>query len=189
MLRDFPAFDPGKFLTAWCEARFRSGEGGRGGLSQALLDFLADPETGKRAMLDGEWMHAATRLAKSLATRLEKGGKSDGKTAGLLKKLRPQHRQVEQAAQCGADRGQARRQSRELFENNLMAQHKILLGLLRWVDHVAEAGLALDERQVAVPALQAHEGSAALIDAGKALASRGEFQDWYRGDRKMNCRS
>ncbi len=140
-------------------------------------------------MLDGEWLHAGVRLAKSLATRLEQGGKSDGKTAGLLKNLRAQRERVEQA---GADAeliaAKLEGTSRALFESNFLAQHKILLGLLRWVEHVAEASIALDANDQAAVSqhVLALQEQLALIDAGKTLASCGEFQDWYRGDRKMN---
>jgi hypothetical protein len=191
MLRDFPAFDPGRFLTAWCEQRFGSeAQAAEAVYRQHFSTFLADPATGRRAMLDGEWMHAGTRLAKSLVTRLAKGGPSDGTAAGLLKKLRPQL-DVQHGVGVGAQElaGRLDGNAREFFENNLLAQHQIMLGLLHWVEHVAEADLALDAGDAAEVArhVQATKEATALIEAGKALASRGEFQDWYRGDRKMNC--
>jgi hypothetical protein len=190
MLRDFSAFDPDKFLTAWCEARFgMQAKDAESAYRKHFASFVADPATGKRAMLDGECLHAGVRLAKSLATRMEQGGKSDGKTAGLLKQLRAQRERVEQA---GADAeliaAKLEGTSRALFESNFLAQHKIMLGLLRWVEHVAEASIALDANDHAAVSqhVLALQEPLALIDAGKALASRGEFQDWYRGDRKMN---
>lgn len=191
MLRDFPAFDPGKFLTGWCEQHF----GGDAKAAEAIYrkhfsTFLADPATGERAMLDGEWMHAGVRLAKSLAARMEKGGKSDGKGAGLLKELRPQlGTQYGVGGAANELAGRLEGGAREFFENNLIAQHKIMYGLLRWVEHVAEADVALDGGDVAEVTrhIQATKEATALIEAGKALASRGEFKDWYRGDRKMNC--
>lgn len=190
MLRDFPAFDPDKFLTRWCEARFGDqAKAAESAYRKHFASFVAEPATGRRALLDGECVHAGVRLAKSLATRLEKGGKPDGKTAGLLKALQAQRQRVEKAgadAERIADKLEGT--SRELFESNFVAQHKILLGLLRWVEHVAEAGIALDagDRAAVSRHVQALQEPLALIDAGKTLASRGEFQDWYRGDRKMN---
>lgn len=191
MLRDFPSFDPRKYLTAWCEQHFGAeAKAAEAIYRQHFSTFLADPATSKRAMLDGEWMHAGTRLAKSLATRMEKGGKSDGKTAGLLKKLRPQLETQQGLGSQAADLApKLETGAREFFESNLLAQHKILLGLLTWVDHVAEADLALDAGDVAEVTrhIQATKDGTALIESGKVLASRGEFKDWYRGDRKMNC--
>ena len=191
MLRDFPAFGPGKFLTAWCEQHFgREAKAAEAVYRKHFSTFLADPATGKRAMLDGEWMHAGTRLAKALATRMEKGSKSDGKTAGLLKKLRPQL-ETQHSVGVAANElaGRLEDGAREFFENNLIAQHKIMMGLLCWVEHVAEADVALDAGDAAEVTrhVQATKEATALIEAGKALASRGDFKDWYRGDRKMNC--
>jgi hypothetical protein len=191
MLRDFDAFDPGAYLTAWCGQHFGGeAEAAEAVYRQHFATFLADPATGKRALLDGEWMSAGVKLAKALATRMEKVSKSDGKTAGLLKKLRPQldmQRGVGVKAEELA--GRLDGETRTFFENNLMAQHKIMLGLLCWVEHVAEADLALDagEAAEATRHIQATKEGLALIASGKALASRGEFADWYRGDRKMNC--
>jgi len=190
MLRDFPAFDPDRFLTQWCEARFGDqAKAAESAYRKHFASFVADPATGKRALLDGECVHTGVRLAKSLAARLEKGGKPDGKTAGLLKGLKAQRLRVEEAG-ADADRIAASLEgsSRVLFESNFLAQHRIMLGLLRWVEHVAEASIALDEDNRAAVSrhVRALQEALAMIDAGKALASRGEFQDWYRGDRKMN---
>lgn len=190
MLRDFSAFDPDRFLTQWCEARFGDqAKAAESAYRKHFASFVADPATGKRALLDGECVHTGVRLAKSLAARLEKGGKSDGKTAGLLKAWKAQRTRVEEAG-ADADRIAANLEGsgRVLFESNFLAQHKIMLGLLRWVEHVAEASIALDEgnRAAVSQHVQALQEPLALIDAGKSLASRGEFQDWYRGDRKMN---
>jgi len=194
MLRDFPSFDPDRFLTQWCEARFGAqAKAAEAAYRKHFASFVADPATGKRALLDGECVHTGVRLAKTLAARLEKGGKpggkSDGKTAGLLKRVQVQRAQVEQAgAEAESIAARLDGSSRALFESNYLAQHKIMLGLLRWVEHVAEASSALDagDRPAVSRHVQALREPLALIDAGKSLASRGEFQDWYRGDRKMN---
>jgi len=191
MLRDFAAFDPGEFLTAWCEQRFGSEAKAAEDLYRKHFStFLADPATGKRAMLDGEWMHAGVRLAKGLAARLHKGVPSDGTAAGLLRKLHPQI-EIQYAVGVGAQElaGRLEGNAREFLENNLIAQHQIMLGLLCWVEHVAEADAALDRGDAAEARrrIEATREATALIAAGKALASRGEFADWYRGDRKMNC--
>lgn len=190
MLRDFPAFDPDAFLAAWCAARFGTqAEAAESAYRRLFASFVADPATGQRALLDGECLHAGVRLAKSLATRREAGGPGDGKTAGLLKKLRGQREQVEQAG-ADADRiaAQLDGPSRLFFESNFLAQQQIMLGLLRWVEQVATAHLALDrgDRAAVAAHVRALAEPLALIAAGQALASRGAFQDWYRGDRKMN---
>ncbi len=194
LLRDFKAFDPGKYLTAWCEQHFGSeAPAAEAVYRQHFSTFVADHSTGSRAMLDGEWMFAGVKLAKALAGRLEKGGaaEADGKaTKALLKKLRPQLETqlgLDSAAQALA--GRLNGGAKEFFENNLLAQHEILLGLLRWVESVAKADLAFDAGDAAavLKEIRASKEGSALITAGKALAARGEFADWYRGDRKMNC--
>lgn len=78
--------------------------------------------------------------------------------------------------------------AKRLFENNLVAQYKILHGLLAWLEHCLEGGLALHKGQSADGAAKLREAKAAFaeIRQGQALASRGVWENWYRGDRKMN---
>jgi len=191
MLRDFKSFDPRKFLTAWCEQRFgKEAKTAEAVYRTHFSTFLADPKTRRRAMLDGEWKAAGARLATALLARLEKGGKSSGTAKELLNKLRPQ---LETQYRVGREARELLPrldgEAREFFENNLVAQHKIMLGLLQFAESVAQADLALDAGDVEEVKrhIQATKEATALIEAGKALASRGEFKDWYRGDRKMNC--
>jgi len=191
MLRDFKSFDPAKFLTAWCEQHFgKEAKAAEAVYRKHFSSFLADSTTGQRRMLDGEWKHMGARLATSLVTRMEKGGKSGGKTKDMLTKLRPQL-QTQESVGAGAKElvAKLKGEAREFFEVNLVAQHKIMLGLLRYAESVLEADLALDAGEVedVKRHIQATKEATALIEAGKALASRGEFKDWYRGDRKMNC--
>ncbi len=191
LLRDFQSFDPRKFLTEWCEQHFgKEAKAAESAYRKHFSTFLADAKTGKRAMLDGEWKHADARLATDLLARLEKGGKSANKTKELLEKLRPQLEIQHQVARETSELlPRLEGESREFFENNLVAQHKIMLGLLRFAEAVLEAHLALDvgEEDAVKRHIQATKEATALIEDGKALAGRGEFKDWYRGDRKMNC--
>ncbi|MCX7010780.1 MAG: glycosyl hydrolase 115 family protein [Kiritimatiellaeota bacterium] len=197
MLRDFDTFDPDKFLAAWCAERFGTqAKEVETAYRQLFASFVADPATGKRALLDGEWLHAGTALAKGLQAKLEKKtkpvGKSKVKSASAGKLLKQVHPQLEKIARAGtgaeALAGQLAVANRELFESNFLAQQKIILGLLRWVEAVAEADAAQDAGDAS--AVARHIGKTkdalALIEAGKALASRGEFKDWFRGDKKMN---
>jgi len=160
MLRDFSAFDPRKFLTAWCEQHFGAqAKPAEDAYRKLFASFLADK--GKRAMLDGEWMHAASKAAKGDKT--------------LLKKAKTQREKVEQAG-ANADQIAAKLEGadREFFESNFMSQQKIMLGLLRWHECAASQNVT------------GMRDALALITLGKALASRDEFRDWFRGDRKMN---
>ena len=190
MLRDFPAFDPDRFLAAWCAARFGAqAKAAEAAYRQLFASAVAGPPGQGPAMLDGEWRKTGVALAKALQLRLEAGGRAAGKNDGVLKKLRVQRERVEQAG-ANADRIAAglAGPDREFFESNFMAQQKIMLGLLRWVEDIAEAGVALDagDRASVARHIETSKQALALLESGKALASRGEFKEWYRGDRKMN---
>ncbi|MCX7886373.1 MAG: glycosyl hydrolase 115 family protein [Verrucomicrobiae bacterium] len=191
MLRDFKAFDPRKFMAEWCEDRFGSeAKAVESVYCKHFSSFVADPKTGQRAMLDGEWKRTGLRLATNLLVQLETGVKSSRKPKGILSRLRPQLEiQYQVASEISNLLPRLTGENREFFESNLVAQHKIMLGLLRFAEAVAEADLAFDAGEL--EELKRHtQGTAeaiALIESGKALASRGEFRDWYRGDRKMNC--
>jgi hypothetical protein len=197
MLRDFPAFDPDQFLTAWCQARFGSeARAAEAAYRGHFASFVADAKTNRRALLDGKLLHLGIDESQSLLARLAKQPVSGSKklkavpAKDLLKELRPQ---LERTQLAGAD---ARRIAsalqdgdRAFFESNFLAQHKIMLGLLQWAVHVAEASCAMEDQDqnALLQSLKTANDALALIGEGKALATRGEFADWYRGDRKMNC--
>jgi hypothetical protein len=79
-------------------------------------------------------------------------------------------------------------QKKRFLETNLLAQQKILLGLLEWVESGAQATLAFKQKdsvQVKKEMLKS-VNAFKLIREGQALATQTIFKDWYRGDRKMN---
>ena len=189
MLRAFPAFDPDAWLSAWCKAHFGGqAEAAEAAYRQLFASAVAGPD-GKVAPLDGEWRKTGEAMAGELLARLEHGTRPSGKYAGAAASARAQRQRVEQAG-AGADRIAAALEGadRAFFESNFMAQQKLMLGLLVWVEQAAGAEAALDagDRAGAVRCIEATRKGVALMEAGKALASRGEFADWYRGDRKMN---
>jgi len=77
---------------------------------------------------------------------------------------------------------------RRFFETNFLAQWKILVGLLRWLERSLESGLSLQDGQGAEALARLREAEAEFqtMREGKALASRGKWRHWYRGDKKMN---
>ena len=74
------------------------------------------------------------------------------------------------------------------FENNYQAQVLILSGISEWLQNVLKANLALQENDQAACQQNLQEAVKALekVEQGKALASRGKWEHWYRGDKKMN---
>jgi hypothetical protein len=78
--------------------------------------------------------------------------------------------------------------NRQFFETNFVAQQQILVGLLEWVQGTLQAALSLSEgdRAAAIARLEAALGAMDRIRRAQALATRGRFEHWYRGDKKMN---
>jgi len=79
-------------------------------------------------------------------------------------------------------------QSSVFFESNLLAQLKILKGLGHWLVACTSAKLAIESGNMEEAEDQLVQAIAAfdIIQTGKNLASYGKWEDWYRGDKKMN---
>ncbi len=189
MLRDFEGFDPDRYFARWCRQRFggvaHSAEQAYRHFSEA---YVVDGATGLPVLLDGQILHAGQRVFSRLLSAVVVPSRSD-ETEDLNRLLslvqRERAAMEAAAAEASAVRASLRGPGRALFETNLAAQQKILLGLLRWL----EAGIRAARAQSGAEALKYVE--AALdgikeVRGGQALASRGAWKDWYRGDRKMN---
>jgi len=74
------------------------------------------------------------------------------------------------------------------FENNFEAQLLILSGITEWIQQVIQAKLALKDKKTEKCRKHLQNAWEALdgVDEGKRLASQGKWQNWYRGDKKMN---
>ena len=208
MTREFTAFDPHAWLREWCGARF---PGAAREAEQAYRDFfdsyLIDERAGTPALLDGLTLHEGERLIARILKppsgtaappkapveslgRFMPGIRSTGSwpVPVLIERARTQRARLEKAAAAArAVALRLRPGGRAFFESNLVAQAGILAGLLAWTESVALAYQARDEdpKQAAAHlerALAAFRG----IREAQALASRGPWKDWYRGDRKMN---
>lgn len=81
--------------------------------------------------------------------------------------------------------------SKDFFEANLLAQINILSGIGQWLEYCIYAKQAADKndwstaKQALKQALLAFD----TIKKGQQLASNGKWQDWYKGDKKMNLPS
>ena len=77
----------------------------------------------------------------------------------------------------------------QFFQTNLVAQHKILLGLNRWLEAVILSRLAMDENNTMAASMHLQRAIEFLeqVEDAKKIASEGEkWEHWYRGDKKMN---
>jgi hypothetical protein len=195
MLRDFEAFDPDRFLSEWCRERFGpAAEAAERAYRRHFASFVRDPETGARGLLDGETLHRGSRFLRAMADRVKAGRQrpwdQPERVFALLVQVQKQRAVAERAgAEIPSILDKLDGADRRFFEANFVAQHRILTGLLGWLEHSLLAGLSLQSRdaKAALVHLRSAQDSFARIRRGQALASRGErWRHWYRGDRKMN---
>jgi len=193
-LRDFASFRPDAFLSQWCQARFSEAAPAAEQCYRRLFEsYVADPRTGRRRMLDGELLHAGVRFYGRMLTVAKQGTKPPWQKPEQIRKLlarvQTQRAAIEKAgegAQSVVERLDGH--ARTFFQTNFVAQQRILLGLARWLESGLLAGLALqdDDGGEFLARLTAADEAVRLIRSGQALASRGKWEHWYRGDRKMN---
>ena len=194
MLRDFEHFEPDRFLTAWCAARFgRAAATAERCYRRLLASYVMDAERNTRNMLDGEILRKGRQFFSAMLERIKSERKppwdDPGRVRALLAKIGAQRAAVEEA---GADVAEVLSQlqgtEQALFETNFVAQQKILLGLLTWLENALKAGLSLQDGKNAqlLADLEAAQAGMDEVRRGQALASRGRWKHWYRGDRKMN---
>jgi hypothetical protein len=213
MLREFAAFDPDRFLAQWCAARFGAAAGQAEQAYRAFFaSYVINNQTGTPLLLDGltlgmglrflgevkrigEAAGSGAKLAQPQAAEWARrhipdmvaGEQTDPRR--LLQRMQEQRAALEDAGRkADAAAGQLRGEARLFFENNLLAQQRILLGLVKWAEAAVRAGLAAEagERAECGRQLRAALDAFAEIRAGQSLTARGKWADWYRGDRKMN---
>jgi hypothetical protein len=212
MLRRMEGFDGRAYLRAWCAERFAPAGAEAGSAYRALFDsYFEDPRTLTPALLDGTTVSQGKRLMRRLLSRLN-GEPDQVRNPGAaqpapenlgrflpnmpnpsaypieeLAELAGRQRRAVKAA--GAQGDEALRRmlgaNREFFENNFIAQQRMFAGLLGWLECAAQANLARDHSTLLEQVRRA-AGYLAQVREAQALASRGRWKDWYRGDRKMN---
>ena len=194
MLWDFAAFDPDRYLTDWCRQRFGpAAAAAERCYRQLFASFVKDTQQGTRRLMDGEILHLGERVNKQLSSRLKTAAKPlVKKPANLRKRLALVEDQRAAAEAAGAQidivLAQLAGADKQFFESNFVAQQRILTGLLGWTASTLQAALAMseDDRSAAVKHLRAALASAERVRQGQKLATRGKWEHWYRGDRKMN---
>jgi hypothetical protein len=182
MLRAFPTFEPDRYLHDWCAARFGPGAAAAERAYRKFFDsYFVDEKKGTPQFLDGLALHAGTKVLTDLLA-----GKTDENATELLSRIRKQRAGLNEAGSIASEAcAHMDAEGRHFFESNLISQQRILLGITKWL----EAGLVASqasERGAKLSALKEAQQALAIIRSGQALAARGEFRDWYRGDRKMN---
>lgn len=213
MLREFEAFQPDRFWRAWCAARFgKAASQAEQVYRQYFGSFVTSNQTGIPVLLDGQTLALGKRFLGEVEkiaaagfkdTRLNKlqtadwirqhipdmfaGNEADPRQ--LLAQLQTQRVRLEQTGNSAAVVSpQLSGTPKDFFTTNLIAQQQIVLGLVKWAEAAVQAALAAEvgKRDECGTHLQTAINAFAEIRSGQALAARGEWADWYRGDRKMN---
>ncbi len=213
LLREFDGFNPDRFLSEWCQGRFgATGQAAERAYRQFFASYVINRKTGTPLLLDGltlstgkRFLNEVNRMLASNSARAKLSqakaeewarqhipdmlaGEQDNPLA-LLSQMRKQRTAMEEVGkQANQIAEQLQGSSRLLLENNLIAQQKIMLGLVKWAEAAVSAALALEagERVETQRRLAAAASAFAEIRAGQRLTTRGKWADWYRGDRKMN---
>jgi hypothetical protein len=172
MLRNSEDFDPDRFLRRWCQERFgASAPAAESAYRKFFAAYLESPKTGTPDLLDGLALHAGERLL------------------GGFEKARPQPELLERVSRQRAALEQATANvPGEFFQTNFTAQRGILIGILKWVECAAMAVQDRERGDTAAVAAELRRARSALqeVRSAQAMTARGDFRDWYRGDRKMD---
>jgi hypothetical protein len=203
MLRRMDGFDGRDYLRQWCRERFGAAAADAAEAYQRLFDaYYVDPETGTPALLDGTSLAMGKRLLGALLRGQTGRSPSAAQSLDrfmpnmpnpgaypLPKLLEVTARQRAAVERAGENAGAIARRlagaDRAFFESNFMAQQGIFAGILGWLECAVRANLATGRAEAAREAKRALE-QFARVRAAQTLATRGEWKDWYRGDRKMN---
>ncbi len=202
---DIETFQPDPFLTAWCETRFGATAPLAKECYELLFDsyvteshimhsLLSDNEQNLPFLLDGQTLHKGERLFSKLLTHVKIDNPvttlySPTELDSLIAAIERQKNGLVKAELLEKQvHDRLTGQEQRLFELNFMAQRRIMLGLLNWLQAGAEATIAFQEgnrqhgEQKIHRAIEAFE----MIRDGQAFATQGLWKDWYYGDRKMN---
>ena len=219
MLYDFEAFNADAFLQNWCEEKFgQAGEEAARAYQKFFDSFQLHPITNSPMLLDGQTRSFGLSALRDIRLQLTDPEKyaaqqearqkmTEEKTWGTryLSDMHPGTEMtadtllrhvLQQTDQLGRVESYMKNvlpllsgDTLTFFENNLLAQQKIMYGLSLWLEFILKAQLALEEgnQQAAASHVSQALQQFDLMKEGKALASRGDkWQHWYRGDRKMN---
>jgi len=198
LVRDFRGFHPDRYLATWCRERFGAAAPQAVQAYRRFFDsYVADARRNTRRLLDGEILSRGRRFLTVLHGRLKTRRKPmldhPERVRALLERVRAQRQVVDTSGEdVAAIVARLDGAGRRLFETNFVAQHRVLLGLLAWLEHGLVAGLALHEQNVAkaLTNLRLAERAFERIRSGQTLTSRGQkWEHWYRGDRKMDLAS
>lgn len=192
MTRGFDGFNPKAFMRKWVARRF--GEARATEIIaayQAHFDAFAVPEDrGTPILLDGQMLAAAKRYGTRLQSRLRGATGASIEKPEILASLAAAAEQQRDAWARALElaRNEAKQlkgESAALLENNLIAQTQILRGLAGAAAGVLRAAHAVETGQPPAAHIELAARGMAEIREGQKLASRGAWQHWYRGDRKM----
>lgn len=192
MTRDFDGFSPDEFMRRWVARRF--GVAHTSNITaayRAYFDgFIVPEDRGTPILLDGQMLSAAKRYGTRLQSRLRGATDTSIEKPETLASLAAAAEQQRDAWASALELArneskQLKSESANLLENNLIAQTLILRGLAGTAAGVLRAAHAVETGQP--PAAHLERASQGIVEVreGQKLASRGDWQNWYRGDRKM----
>lgn len=196
LLRDYPRFDPDAFLARWCRERFTPvADAAQRCYEAYFASYSSDGPRGRRR-LDAETLLTGGRVLRALADRIGQGKNSSAqhgdKLRGLLRETR-EHREALDRAGQEVDTVLAglKGESRTFFEANFVAQHRMMRGLVGWLESIVLADLAHGDQHPDELLTHARAAETHLRDvrAAQALASQGKWKGWYDHDDLMDLAS
>ncbi|WKN43855.1 glycosyl hydrolase 115 family protein [Tunicatimonas pelagia] len=219
MLYDMQSFEVAAFMSQWFVAHFGEQAESVQKLYQRFFDSYQTHKTlGVPLLLDGQIRSYGYKVLNRLKMQVEQPEKyqeilaqeatptvesiwasrhlSDMHPANSLppeEVLVPLQQQIQSLEGMEGSLEQAASQlsgdTLLFFQTNLVAQHKILLELNRWLEAVVLSRLAMDENNAMAASMHLLRAVEFLerVEEAKKIASQGEkWQHWYRGDKKMN---
>ncbi|NJK83296.1 MAG: hypothetical protein HC892_16060 [Saprospiraceae bacterium] len=218
MLWTLDNFDAKQYLENWCTRRFPlAAETAVAAYQQFFDSYELVGERQVPGYLDGQQRMRASAILKDLERQLDDpnayqkassswNNRSDAFYRSLsdmnpasnlpLDTILPQVKrqlvhlnQAEELAETAL--ADLKDTSKAFFETNLLAQIHILSGVGQWLAHCIQAKQAADKNDWATAKQELEQALLAFttIKKGQQLAAKGKWQDWYRGDKKMNLPS
>jgi hypothetical protein len=214
MLWDMEGFDGHVFLDDWCAERFPGAEDLAAEAYATYFDGYAGfGERGLPGFLDGQSRSRGLGILRKLdrieeqatRTRAKQAGKSPdpfhaalgganptGGTSAdtLLSRLEEQIAAFERSDSLAALAvGQIDHAAgRQLLRDNLRTHARIQIAIGRWLASLmrAEDFLKRGQREEAIAMVEMAVVHLSAVAEAKQAAAHGKWEQWYRGDRKMN---
>ncbi|MGK7396278.1 MAG: glycosyl hydrolase 115 family protein, partial [Candidatus Cyclobacteriaceae bacterium M3_2C_046] len=214
ILTDLNSFNPDTYLQLWCENRFgATGDLAHQAYQYLFNSYPIAPKTKTPFSLDGQ-LKSFGRSQLYEIQQMIQDPEAYRKNRQEIKEPHPWwhtqpyifpgrfmyhddyesgvEKQLEILAKADTLIPQIKKQligdTLQFFTMNYEAQFRIIYGLSQWCDQVIDANKAMQKENIeaARQHLQKANQAIQLAKSGQALASRGKWEHWYRGDTKFN---